>query len=73
MKRFFLFLSCCLMSTFTFAQAIAPESGNPAEAAAGTTIPSEIAIIPEPVSVVKNEGHFVYLPMLRSSRPEIRN
>ncbi|WP_084529444.1 beta-N-acetylhexosaminidase [Pedobacter caeni] len=59
MKRFFLFFSCCLMSTFTFAQAISAESANTAEAAAGTNLPSEIAIIPEPVSVVKNEGHFV--------------
>jgi hexosaminidase len=60
MKRFFLFLSCLLISHYTFSQNALSESAAPAEAAVAiNNTPPEIAIIPEPVSVVKSEGHFI--------------
>jgi hexosaminidase len=59
MKRFFFFLSCFLISNYTIGQnAQAPSAGLTVTADPVAKAP-EIAIIPEPVSITKNEGYFV--------------
>jgi hexosaminidase len=59
MKRFFLFFLSSLLSTFTFGQAALSESAGNSAALPEAGNTSEIAIIPEPVSIAKGEGYFV--------------
>jgi hexosaminidase len=59
MKRFFLFFISSLLSTFTFGQAALSESAGNAGSLPENSNASEIAIIPEPVSITKGEGYFV--------------
>lgn len=59
MKNFFLFLSCFLISNYTFSQNALSESAGATEIAITNHAAPEIAIIPEPVSVVKSEGYFI--------------
>lgn len=59
MKRFFLFFISSLLSTFTFGQAALSESAGNAGSLPENANASEIAIIPEPVSITKGEGYFV--------------
>ena len=60
MKRSFLFLICSLLSLPIFAQMLPSTVGVLSEEGHLNAIhPSEIAIIPEPVSITKNEGHFM--------------
>ena len=56
MKKLFLIISCCLFATHTFAQSIVTETEiGDAESAVAQT---PIAIIPEPVSLMKKAGTF---------------
>ncbi|MHA4894443.1 beta-N-acetylhexosaminidase [Pedobacter sp. PWIIR3] len=58
MKRYSVLLILCLLSFKVFSQAaIADIPATTANEAANHT--SEIAIIPEPVSLIKTEGHFI--------------
>ncbi|MCX2453122.1 beta-N-acetylhexosaminidase [Pedobacter sp. PLR] len=57
MKRLFLFVLCGLISVAGFSQAPLTESA--VELIPSNPLPTEIAIIPEPVSVIKQDGHFV--------------
>jgi hexosaminidase len=59
MKRFFLFLSCFLISNYTIGQNAQSESAGLTQTADPVSKAPEIAIIPEPVSLIKNEGYFV--------------
>ncbi|TKC04413.1 beta-N-acetylhexosaminidase [Pedobacter frigoris] len=59
MKRFFLLLFFNVISYATFSQNAAPESSATTESIPSFNNAPEVAIIPEPVSVVKSEGHFV--------------
>lgn len=59
MKRFFLFFISSLLSTFTFGQAALSESAGNTGFLPENSNASEIAIIPEPVSITKAEGYFV--------------
>ncbi|HMI02698.1 MAG TPA: family 20 glycosylhydrolase [Pedobacter sp.] len=59
MKRFFLFLSCFLISNYIIAQNVQSESAGMTATADPVGKAPEIAIIPEPVSITKNEGYFV--------------
>ncbi|TDQ10325.1 beta-N-acetylhexosaminidase [Pedobacter metabolipauper] len=59
MKRFFSLLCLSILCAPVFSQEMAPDN-SPAPVTSGTVNhTSEIAIIPEPVSVIKGEGHFV--------------
>lgn len=57
MKKLFLFACSLLISTAGFSQA--PISTNISASESSNLIPTEIAIIPEPVAVVKQDGHFI--------------
>lgn len=57
MKRLFLFVLCGLISVAGFSQAPLTESA--VELIPSNPLPTEIAIIPEPVSVIKQDGHFI--------------
>ena len=59
MKNFLSVLCFCLISGIVIGQSSIPQSGITNENSSSSNIPSEIAIIPEPVEMVKKEGHFI--------------
>lgn len=59
MKNFLSFLCFCLISYATFAQNSVPQVTIPTENPGLSSTPPEIAIIPEPVEIVKTEGYFI--------------
>lgn len=58
MKRYFLLLSLGLLAQPSFSQTAVFENSIIAKPITPNPVP-EIAIIPEPVSLMKNEGHFI--------------
>ncbi|WP_316791395.1 beta-N-acetylhexosaminidase [Pedobacter frigoris] len=59
MKRFFLLLCFNAITYAAFSQNAAPENSATTESIPSFNNAPEVAIIPEPVSVIKSEGHFV--------------
>ncbi len=59
MKRYFLFLCLGLLAQPVFSQTAVSESISVAETVTAANNVPEVAIIPEPVSIMKSEGHFV--------------
>ncbi|WP_316823226.1 beta-N-acetylhexosaminidase [Pedobacter gandavensis] len=69
MKKLFLFAWCGMISIAGFSQA--PISTNISASLSPALIPSEIAIIPEPVAVIKQAGHFILPENLTIQSPVI--
>ncbi|WP_316842126.1 beta-N-acetylhexosaminidase [Pedobacter gandavensis] len=71
MKRLLLFAFCSLISAAGFSQAPLNITGP----VTSNLLPSEIAIIPEPVSVIKQNGHFILpqnVTIQSPANPEIK-
>ena len=59
MKRLFLLVLSGMISAAGYSQGPLPATTTMTEPAISNLLPTEIAIIPEPVSVIKQAGHFI--------------
>ncbi|WGQ12347.1 family 20 glycosylhydrolase [Pedobacter gandavensis] len=59
MKRLFLLVLTGMISAAGYSQGPLPTTTTMTEPAISNLLPTEIAIIPEPVSVIKQAGHFI--------------